>query len=267
MQSKTRHFGAENATSGSDCRRPATNTNGPSGKFEKSLRFVSNSVFNQRISAEIDIKRHKKFDSTEPIFAVTKLAGHGEHVNSNVNPIGGSMQLRPRQLYATVLLACCFLPQAQAVAQELLTFSQLPAIVQKHVKDVRQSCKEMGDDKSTDDEMQGIRTFYLTGERKAAVLVANRNVCSGVYRGANCDTYGCDLLVFASDSNGQWTKIFDEPVTGQYFLSISAKSEFILAALSVTGKYSKLCGGTGKSSYCDFLLFWKQGRWVWQKLR
>lgn len=32
MRSKTRHFGAEKATPDSDCRRPAINTNGPSGK-------------------------------------------------------------------------------------------------------------------------------------------------------------------------------------------------------------------------------------------
>ena len=44
-RSKTRHFGTDNARSGSDCKRPATNTSGPSGKPGKSLRCASNSVF------------------------------------------------------------------------------------------------------------------------------------------------------------------------------------------------------------------------------
>ena len=44
-EAKTRHFGADNARSGSDCKRPATNSNGPSGKPRKSLRCTSNSVF------------------------------------------------------------------------------------------------------------------------------------------------------------------------------------------------------------------------------
>ena len=170
--------------------------------------------------------------------------------------------------YASILmLAVCLIANTQAVAEELLTFDQLPAAVQKLVKGVRQSCKGMNDKESVYDEMQGIRTFYLTGERTVAVLVDSRNVCSGVYKGANCHTWGCDLLIFANTSDGRWTKIFDEPVTGQLFLSISVKSEFILAALSITGKHPKFCGGTGQSAYCDYLLFWKQGRWVWQELR
>jgi hypothetical protein len=45
LPAKTRHFGADNARSGSDCKRPATSTNGPSGKPGKSLRCASNSVF------------------------------------------------------------------------------------------------------------------------------------------------------------------------------------------------------------------------------
>lgn len=178
-----------------------------------------------------------------------------------------SMPLRLTSFIVILLLASCFFIKAPAVAQELLAFNQLPAVVLKHVKEVRQSCKKLNDSESIYDEMQGIRTFYLTGERTIAVLVDNRNVCSGIYKGANCHTYGCNMLVFANTPNDQWSKILDEPVTGQLFLSISVKSEFILAALSVTGKYSKLCGGTGQSPYCDYLLFWKQGRWTWQRLR
>jgi hypothetical protein len=170
-------------------------------------------------------------------------------------------------LISIFMLTVCFLTKTQAVAEELLTFHQLPEAVQKLVKGVRQSCKEMNDKEIVYDEMKGIRTFYLTGEKKVAVLVDSRSVCSDVYKGANCHTWGCDMIVFANTSNGRWTKILDEPVTGQLFLSISVKSEFILAAFSITGKHPKLCGGTGQSSYCDYLLFWKQGRWVWQKLR
>ena len=42
---QNRHYGADNARSGSDCKRPATNTNGPSGNPGRSLRCASNSVF------------------------------------------------------------------------------------------------------------------------------------------------------------------------------------------------------------------------------
>jgi MFS family permease len=51
--SKARHFGADNARSGSDCERTATNTNGPSGKPRTSLRCVSNSVFIRGIPEEL----------------------------------------------------------------------------------------------------------------------------------------------------------------------------------------------------------------------
>jgi hypothetical protein len=164
---------------------------------------------------------------------------------------------------------CCCLATAKALAQEpLLTFDKLPAVIQKHVQEVRQSCKEMNSAEEVPDAMQGISTFYLTGERRLAVLVHDRSLCSQAYKGANCHTYGCDLSVYASAANGEWAKILDEPISGPLFLSVSVKSEFILAAVSVTGKYDKLCGGrSAQSPYCDFLLYWKRGQWAWQKLR
>lgn len=177
------------------------------------------------------------------------------------------MNLRITSAVTILLLPTLLLSCSKTLAKELLTFDQLPALVVTHVKEVRQSCKKMNDSDIANVEMQGIHTFYLTGERRMAILIDNRNLCSGSYKGANCHTYGCDVLVFVNVSRDQWTKIFDEPVVGQMFLSTSVKSEFLLAAMSITGKYSKLCGSSVKSSYCDYLLFWKQGRWVWQKLR
>ena len=45
MPRKNRQIALRDAARGSDCRPPATNTNGPSGKPARSLRSASDSVF------------------------------------------------------------------------------------------------------------------------------------------------------------------------------------------------------------------------------
>ena len=158
-----------------------------------------------------------------------------------------------------------------ARSEVITSFNELPAFVKKEVNDTRQACKEADDKKEGFwDEMQGIHTFYLSGDKSISILVDDRHICNGFYKPGNCHTWGCDVKIYRHmkylrRSGPEWAKIFDEPISN-LFLSVSTKNEFILAALSIVGKHD-LCGQNYEIGWCDYLLTWKNDKWVWQRLR
>jgi hypothetical protein len=97
----------------------------------------------------------------------------------------------------------------------------------------------------------------------------DRHVCNTQTKGGNCHTWGCDVRIYrvkySRRTGPEWVKIFDEPIAN-LFLSTSTKNEFILAALSSVGKHD-LCGRNYEIGHCDYLLSWKNEKWVWQRLR
>jgi len=88
--------------------------------------------------------------------------------------------------------------------------------------------------------LQGVQSFLLPDEDRIAILVDDRNLCSGSYKGANCHAYGCDVRIYAKDSSGLRSRtIVDKPIAGQIFTSISVKHAFTLAAFYVSGELAE----------------------------
>jgi hypothetical protein len=150
------------------------------------------------------------------------------------------------------------------------SFAALPSFVQREANEIRDACMKVEEtSKSFWDEMQGIHSFYLPGDKSISILVDDRHVCNTQTKGGNCHTWGCDVRIYRAKyshrTGTEWVKVFDE-VTVDLFLSISTRNEFILAGLSIVGKHDR-CGRNYDIGHCEFLLFWKNEKWVWQRLR
>jgi hypothetical protein len=64
----------------------------------------------------------------------------------------------------------------------------------------------------------------------------------------------------------KWKSVFDETIDPVWFLSASQEGYFRLMALSVSRKITDRCPDRSGSA-CDYLLYWKHGRWVWDRIR
>jgi hypothetical protein len=148
-------------------------------------------------------------------------------------------------------------------------FDELPKIVRDNVNETRDACREqyVGEEKepwkAPSYPMKGIDAFYLGG--LPAVLVDNWKVCGGdVYiKGANCHTWGCDLVIYRKINN-VWKKVLDEPIIG-LVLNVNDEQQFVHAVVHFTRKYREKCGDKWDGN-CTYLIKWKDNEFSWQNL-
>ena len=147
-----------------------------------------------------------------------------------------------------------------------LKYGDYPKEVRDTLEEVRKNCLEQGKEVALEQDA-GVTIVDLNRDGSQDILLDAWRACEVKFKANGvCTTYGCNVKVFKHTAPNKWIKVLDEPV-GDLFLSVSSKRYFILAAVSITGKHSKLCGGSPTSDYCDYLLYWKSGRWVWNKIR
>jgi hypothetical protein len=79
-------------------------------------------------------------------------------------------------------------------------------------------------------------------------------------------TAGCKLRVLKQVGARHWKLILDEMVSSHWFLSASQKGHVRLMSVSISRKLSDRCSDPD-GSMCDYLLTWKRGRWVWNRIR
>lgn len=142
-------------------------------------------------------------------------------------------------------------------------FNELPISIQREVTGTRVACREqaVGGGGEPSWPMAGITAFYL--DNTPAILVDDRNVCDGYYKGGNCHTWGCDVRVYRHSAKG-WDKILDEPVS-VFILNVDNENNtFNHAIFGFPGKYTDKCGPQWKN--CEYIVSWKNGKWHWQKL-
>jgi hypothetical protein len=149
------------------------------------------------------------------------------------------------------------------------SFDELPKIVRDNVDETRAACREqyVGEEnepwKEPSHPTKGITAFYLGGS--PAVLVDNHQVCGSdvAIKGANCHTWGCDLVIYRK-VNGGWKKVLDEPVH-DHVLNVNHDQQFVHVVMVFTHKYTEKCGNKW-DGVCTYLMKWKDGKFSWQNL-
>ena len=132
--------------------------------------------------------------------------------------------------------------------------------------DVRNGCREAGQLPS-EDPQAGVTIIDLDRDGSKDILLDAWHACDVPVKGGGaCNTAGCIIQIFKQVGPHRWKKVFDETLLTDWFISVSEEGHFRLMALSVSRKISDRCpdpsGGT-----CDYLLYWKHKRWVWDRIR
>jgi hypothetical protein len=165
-----------------------------------------------------------------------------------------------------VALAVLLLPHI-AVAETWLTLeaSEYPPEVKKALDDVRSACK--GEEHEVvDDPQAGVTIIDLDRDGSKDILLEAWRTCSVEMKGAGCNAAGCVLQIFKQVGPHKWKSVFDETIDPVWFLSASQEGYFRLMALSVSRKITDRCPDPSGSA-CDYLLYWKHGHWVWDRIR
>jgi hypothetical protein len=164
-------------------------------------------------------------------------------------------------------LAVLALPGA-ALAESWLTLdpADYPPEVRSVLDQVRGACKEEGGE-PVGDPQAGVTIIDLDRDGSKDILVDGWRACSVQFKGSGaCNTAGCDTKIFKQTRPHRWKLVFDETIDPNWFLSASQEGHFRLMALSVSRKITERCPDPSGSA-CDYLLYWKHGRWIWDRIR
>jgi hypothetical protein len=143
--------------------------------------------------------------------------------------------------------------------------SQYPSEIKTIQNEVRSACREAGL-QASEDPQAGVTIIDLDRDGSTDVLFEAWRSCEVEMKGAGCNTAGCDLRIFRQVEPHRWESVFDETVAPSWFLSASEEGYLRLLAVSISRKISDRCPDPS-GSVCDFLLYWKEGRFVWERIR
>ncbi len=173
--------------------------------------------------------------------------------------------MKATRAIASVLAALLFPHIALAESWLTLDPSQYPDEVGQLLDQSRSDCKEAGAE-VVDYPQAGVTIVDLNRDGSKDIILEAWRTCAVPLKGAGCNTAGCDLRVFKQVGGRQWKLILDETVSSDWFLSASQKGHVRLMAVSISRKLSDRCPDPD-GSVCDYLLSWKRGRWVWDRIR
>jgi len=160
-------------------------------------------------------------------------------------------------------LATAFGPGVVGVAMEP---SEYPAQVRQLLDQVRSGCKEEGN-QPTEYPEAGVTIVDLDQDGSKDIILEAWRACEVQMKNFGaCNTAGCELKIFKQVGAHRWELVLDETVSPDYFLSATEKGRVRLIALSVSRKISQRCPDPDGGS-CDYLLSWKRGRWIWDRIR
>jgi hypothetical protein len=174
--------------------------------------------------------------------------------------------MNPTKAIGVALVALLIPHVAIAAGLQGLEPSEYPAEVATALADVRNGCREAGQLPS-EDPQAGVTIIDLDRDGSKDILLDAWHACDVPVKGGGaCNTAGCIIQIFKQVAPHRWKMVFDETLLTDWFLSVSDEGHFRLMALSVSRKISDRCpdpsGGT-----CDYLLYWKHKRWIWDRIR
>ena len=166
-----------------------------------------------------------------------------------------------------VALAALLSPRiAFAETLQTLKASEYPPEVKSVLDLVRSECKEEGGE-PVEDPQAGVTIIDLDRDGSKDILVDGWHACSVQIKNTGaCNTGGCVTKIFKQTGPHAWKLVFDETIDPNWFLRAAENGHFRLMAVSVSRKIRERCPDPDGSS-CDYLLYWKQGHWVWDRIR
>ena len=118
--------------------------------------------------------------------------------------------------------------------------------------------------------MQGITAVELAGDSSRDLMVDAEHLCNSWMKGANCTNRGCDLKIWKQVGQQSWRKVFDEHLHRK-FISLSENGRFRSMSISVYAGDPHCQPVPGKNytsgQSCDVTVDYRNGRWVWKKIR
>ena len=174
--------------------------------------------------------------------------------------------MKATKAIASVLVALLFPHIALAESWLTLDPTQYPDEVRQSLDQSRSGCKEAGAE-VVEYAQAGVTIVDLNRDGSKDIILEPWRACSVQVKGfGGCNTAGCELKVFKQVGGRQWKLILDETVGSDWFLSSSQRGHVRLLAVSISRKLSDRCPDPD-GSVCDYLLSWKRGRWVWDRIR
>lgn len=140
---------------------------------------------------------------------------------------------------------------------------QLPTELNATIREITESCKASGL-QVPEGGAPGVRRIDLNGDGSQDFLFDSRDVCRGEL-GHGCSPRGCYLVVYKQLGPTAYRKVLDELYDIERFISISKNRRLNLIAYLSPGEFGRCKRSRDES--CDYLLFWRNGGWVWQLLQ
>jgi hypothetical protein len=161
----------------------------------------------------------------------------------------------------------CLSLAAQGRAASFLSLdkSEYPAAVNDALQQVRSACKESGH-QPLDYPGIGVTIIDLNRDGSKDIVLRASQACDFPTKGAGCNTAGCVVQIFKQVGNRKWRMIFDETLGTELFLSASNEGYFHLMAISVSRKITSRCPNPSDLA-CDYLLYWKKNKFIWERIR
>jgi len=169
---------------------------------------------------------------------------------------------------AMLSLTCSSEPAS--AQQQSMQFRQLPSKVSSDVKRIRKLCKGFNRKFKPYNLMHGITVIDLEGDGSRDLLMDARRLCNDWMPGANCSKRGCDLTIWKQVRRRSWTKVFDEHLHRK-FISLGGGQRFQLIVASVYAGSPQCKPGPDAShpsgENCDVLIRYRNGKWIWTKIK
>lgn len=171
--------------------------------------------------------------------------------------------------FATALVFLIPLSRANAQPQEL-SFKDLPNEMRDVIKKTQKRCAEWSGEAHDESDLSRVSIIDLDGTGSKDIILSHRNICRYLVRGGNCDTWGCDLSIWKQVEDRKWSKVLDEHVTGEPWVSMTPEGTLEALGISMVGG-NKQCVAeeTEENSkpICSALLFRRSRQWAWLPLR
>jgi hypothetical protein len=148
-------------------------------------------------------------------------------------------------------------PESSSIAPQLPT--ELAALI----GGISDSCKASGLQVPAGGA-PGVTRIDLNGDGSRDFLFDSRGVCGGEL-GHGCSPRGCYLVVYKQFGPRAYRKVLDELYDIERFISISKNRRLNLIAYLSPGEFGRCKKSRNES--CDYLLFWRNGGWIWQLLQ
>lgn len=144
------------------------------------------------------------------------------------------------------------------------TAPHLPTELATTIREIADSCKERGLQVSASAAGEpGVTRIDLNGDGSQDFLFDSQLVCGS--SGLGCSNRGCYLVVYKQFGPGAYRKVLDELYDLERFISVSKARRLNLIAYSSPGEFGRCKKSRNES--CDYLLFWRNGGWVWQTVQ